>query len=315
MIDVLQLIPLRPEVQSELERRYRVHGKDKLDQVAQNVRAIVTNSHSGPDAALIDRLPNLEIIASASVGYDGIAVSHAQSKGIPVTNTPDVLNNDVADLAVALMIVTARKLVPADRYVREGRWPMEGEYPLAHRASSKRVGILGLGRIGREIAKRVEAMHCSVAYHSRNPVADVPYRYYPDLTEMARESDFLMVMVPLNAQTRGIVDHRVMEALGPKGILINIARGGVVDEPAMIALLQEGKLGGAGLDVFAKEPGTPPELAGMDNVVMAPHIGSATYETRRKMGQLVLDNMDAFFAGRPLLTEIPSIKNRPVTSA
>jgi lactate dehydrogenase-like 2-hydroxyacid dehydrogenase len=304
MINVLQLVALRPEVQRELEARYKVHPRSELDKVAGLVRAVVTNGHSGPEPALIDRLPKLEIIASATVGYDGIAVEYARARNIPVTNTPDVLNDDVADLAIALMIMTARRLVASDRHVRAGRWATEGEYPLATKASGKRVGILGMGRIGKQIARRCAAMNSSIAYHSRKPVGDVPYKHYPDLVELAQDSDFLIVIIPATPQTRKIVNQAVIEALGPSGILVNVARGAVVDEEALVAALQNGKLGGAGLDVFAEEPKVPEALLAMDNVVLQPHVGSATFETRRAMSQLALDNLDAYFAGKPLLTEV-----------
>ena len=304
MIDILQLVPLRPEVQTELAARYRLHGKADFDKVAGIVRGCVTNGHSGPPPEMIDRMPKLEIIASASVGYDGIPVEYARTKGIPVTNTPDVLNDDVADLAIALMIMTARRLVASDRYVRNGKWPKGGEYPLAQKASGKRVGILGMGRIGKEIGKRAEAMNSKVAYHSRRPVADVSYQHYPDLVELARNSDFLIVIIPATPQTNKIVSKAVIEALGPTGILVNVARGAVVDEDALVEALKSGKLGGAGLDVFVNEPQVPGVLFGMDNVVLQPHVGSATHDTRRAMSQLVLDNLDAKFAGKPLLTEI-----------
>jgi lactate dehydrogenase-like 2-hydroxyacid dehydrogenase len=304
MIDVLQLARLRPEIQQELEARYRVHGKDSFDQVAGMVRACVTNGHSGPTPEMIDRMPKLEIIASASVGYDGIAVDHAHGKNIPVTNTPDVLNDDVADLAIALMIMTARRLVASDRYVREGKWPAGGEYPLAQKASGKRVGILGMGRIGQALAQRAVAMNSNVAYHTRKPVPDVPYRHYPDLVALARDSDFLIVIIPATPQTNKIVSAQVIEALGPTGILVNVARGAVVDEEALVEALKTGKLGGAGLDVFVHEPQVPPALFALDNVVLQPHVGSATVETRRAMSQLVLDNLAAHFAGKPLLTPI-----------
>ena len=304
MIDVLQLVPLRPEVQKELEARYRIHSRADFDKVAGIVRAAVTNGHSGPPPAMIDQMPKLEIIASASVGYDGIPVEYARTKGIPVTNTPDVLNDDVADLAIALMIMTARRLVASDTYVRTGKWPKGGEYPLAQKASGKRVGILGMGRIGKEIAKRAEAMNNSIAYHSRRPVADVPYKHYADLVELAKNSDFLLIIIPSTPQTLKIVNKDVIEALGPTGILVNVARGAVVDEDALVEALKSGKLGGAGLDVFVNEPQVPEILLGMDNVVLQPHVGSATHETRRAMSQLVLDNLDAHFAGKPLLTEI-----------
>ncbi|HKU64806.1 MAG TPA: 2-hydroxyacid dehydrogenase [Rhizomicrobium sp.] len=304
MIDILQLAPLRPEVQKELEARYRVHPKSDFDKVASIVRGCVTNGHSGPPPEMIDRMPKLELIASASVGYDGIPVEYARSKGIPVTNTPDVLNDDVADLAIALMIMTARRLVASDSYVRAGKWLQNGNYPLAQKASGKRVGILGMGRIGKEIAKRAEAMNNKIAYHTRRPVTDVPYKHYPDLVELAKNSDFLLVIIPATPQTQKIVNKAVIEALGPTGILVNVARGAVVDEDALVEALKSGKLGGAGLDVFAKEPQVPEALLPMDNVVLQPHIGSATHETRRAMSQLVLDNLDAKFAGQPLLTEI-----------
>jgi hydroxypyruvate reductase len=304
MIDILQLVPLRPEVQKELEARYRLYGKADFDKVAGIVRGCVTNGHSGPPPEMIDRMTKLEIIASASVGYDGIPVEYARSKGIPVCNTPEVLNDDVADLAIALMIMTARRLVVTDRYVRAGRWPKEGEYPLANRASGKRVGILGMGRIGKQIGKRAEAMNNTVAYHTRNPVKDVAYKHYPDLVELARNSDFLVIIIPATPQTNKIVSKAVIEALGPTGILVNVARGAVVDEDALVEALVSGKLGGAGLDVFVNEPQVPEVLFGMDNVVLQPHVGSGTHETRRAMSQLVLDNLDAKFAGKPLLTEI-----------
>jgi len=304
MIDVIQFVKLRPEVQKELEARYKVHPKEDLDKVAGIVRAAVTNGHSGPAPEIIDRLPKLEIIASGSVGYDGIPVEYARSKGIPVTNTPDVLNDDVADLAIGLMIMTARRLVASDRYVRAGDWLKRGDYPLAQKASGKRVGILGMGRIGKAIGKRAEAMNNTIAYHSRNPVRDVAWKHYPDLVALAKDSDFLIVIIPATAQTNRIVSKAVIEALGPTGILVNVARGAVVDEDALVAALESGALGGAGLDVFAQEPKVPEALFAMDNVVLAPHVGSATFETRRAMSQLVLDNLDAHFAGQPLLTEI-----------
>jgi lactate dehydrogenase-like 2-hydroxyacid dehydrogenase len=307
MIDVLQFVKLRPEVQSELEARYRVHSKTEIDNInLDKIRAVVTKANYGPTAEIIDRLPNLEIIGSASVGYDGIAVTHAQSKGIPVTFTPDVLNDDVADLTIALMTMASRRLVAMDRYVRDGDWQARGEPPLTHRVSGKRVGILGMGRIGKQIAKRLEAMGCPISYHARNRVVDVPYAYFPTLVEMAKFNDFLVVVLPSNANTRQIVNKDVLESLGPSGILINVARGAVVDEDALVEALVSGKLGGAGLDVFANEPNVPDALKAMDNVILQPHLGSATYEVRRNMSQLVLDNLDAHFAGKPLLTPIPS---------
>src|ERR1700748_2291531 len=205
MIDILQLVPLRPEVQKDLEARYRLHGKADFEKVAGIVRGCVTNGHSGPPPDMIDRMPKLEIIGSASVGYDGIPVEYARSKGIPVTNTPEVLNDDVADLAIGLMIMTARRLVASDRYVRAGRWAKEGDYPLAAKASGKRVGILGMGRIDKSIAQRAAAMNNIIAYHTRKPVEDVPYQHYSDLAALAKNSDFLIVIIPATPQTNKIV--------------------------------------------------------------------------------------------------------------
>jgi hydroxypyruvate reductase len=304
MIDILQLVQLRPEVQKELAAKYKLHSKADFEKVCGIVRGAVTNGHSGPPPEMIDRMPKLQIIASASVGYDGIPVEYARSKGIPVTNTPDVLNDDVADLAIGLMIMTARRLVASDKYVRAGRWDKEGDYPLAQKASGKRVGILGMGRIGKEIGKRAEAMNNTVSYHSRNAVQDVSWKHYPDLVELAKDSDFLIVIIPSTPQTQKIVSKAVIEALGPTGILVNVARGAVVDEDALLDALKAGKVGGAGLDVFVNEPTVPADFFAMDNVVLQPHVGSATHETRRAMSQLVLDNLDAHFAGKPLLTEI-----------
>jgi hydroxypyruvate reductase len=304
MIDILQLVKLRPSVQKDLEARYRVHGKDELEKVSGIVRAVVTNGHHGPDKALFDRLPKVEIVVSSSVGYDGIDVEYGRSKGIPVTNTPEVLNDDVADLAIGLMIMTARRLVASDRYLRAGRWPEEGDYPLAQKASGKRVGILGLGRIGKAIAKRAEAMGSTIAYHNRRPVADVLYQYYGSAVELAKNSDFLVIIMPATTQSTKLVNKDVLEALGPTGILINVARGAIVDEDALVAALKAGTLGGAGLDVFVHEPQVPEALLAMDNVVLVPHVGSATHETRDAMSRLTLDNLDAHFAGKPLLTPI-----------
>ncbi|RYG28319.1 MAG: 2-hydroxyacid dehydrogenase, partial [Burkholderiales bacterium] len=254
MIDVLQTMNLRPEVQPELEARYRVHGPEAPDAVKASIRGLVTNGHAGASRELIDSLPKLEVIVSSSVGYDHIDVEYARSKGIPVTNTAGSLDDDVADLAIALMIMTARRLVPSDRYVRDQRWAKEGDYPLQRRASGKRVGILGLGRIGKAIARRAEAMDNTIAYHSRREVAGSPYKYYPSLVELAKNSDFLVVIIPASSESHKIVSKDVIAALGPSGIIINVARGTVIDEEAMIAALESGALGGAGLDVFYDEP-------------------------------------------------------------
>jgi lactate dehydrogenase-like 2-hydroxyacid dehydrogenase len=218
-----------------------------------------------------------------------------------VTNTPDVLTEDVADTALALMLATIRRIVVADRYVRAGSW-LKGAMPLTDSPQGKTVGIIGLGRIGRAIARRCEAFHLKVAYTGPNPKPDVAYEYFADPVALAVRSDILIAACPGGEATNGIVSRAVIDALGAEGVFVNISRGSVVDEPALVAALTEGRLGGAGLDVFASEPRVPEPLLKLDNVVLLPHVGSATHPTRRAMGQLVIDNLAAFFSGKPLLT-------------
>lgn len=260
---------------------------------------------NGIDAATMDAAPDLKMIALTVVGYDRTDVAYARAKGISITNTPDVLTDDVADLAIGLMIAVARRLPAQDAYVREGHWEREGAPPLARRASGRRIGVLGLGRIGQAIATRARPFAVEVGYFSRHPRAEGrDYHYAESPLALAEWADVMIVSVAGGAETAGLVDRAVIEALGPEGTLINIARGSVVDEPAMVAALVEGRLGFAGLDVFAHEPHVPEALTKLPNVVLVPHQGSATRETRRAMGQLALDNLAAFFAGKPLLTPI-----------
>jgi hydroxypyruvate reductase 2 len=294
-----------PHVLERLEERYALHklyeAKDAdafLREIGPGIRGIATTQ--GASAALIDALPKLEIISSVGVGTDSIAVEHARGRGIRVANTPDVLNDDVANLAIMLLLATTRKFVAYDRYVRQGRWVREGVPPLTQSIAGRQIGIVGLGRIGRVIAEKLAAFHCKIAYFARHERPDAPYPYYPNLVDLARDSFALIVIVPGGAETEKLINQPVIEALGPEGILINVARGSVVDEPALVAALAEGRLGGAGLDVFADEPRVPEELFAMENVVLQPHQGSATMETRRAMGDLMLENLDAHFAGRPL---------------
>jgi hydroxypyruvate reductase 2 len=256
-------------------------------------------------AAVIDACPKAEIVASIGVGTDSLDVAHARAKGLVVTNTPDVLNDDVANFAVALLLATTRSIPAYDRYVRAGRWTREGDPPLTRGIAGKQIGIVGLGRIGRVIAEKLGVFGCTIAYHARRPRQDAPYRHYPDLKALARDSAALIVITPGGAETTGLISREVMDALGPDGILINVARGSVVDEAALVAALREGTLGGAGLDVFVDEPNVPEELLAMDNVVLQPHQGSATVETRRAMGDLMLANLAAHFAGRPAVTPLP----------
>ncbi len=256
------------------------------------------------DRPFIDALPKLEIIAGFGVGYDYIDVAYAARKGIVVTNTPDVLTEEVADLTLGLMLATVRELPQADRYLREGRW-LGGEYPLTASLRGRRVGILGLGRIGKAIARRCEAFGLDVAYHGRRRQPEVGYAYHDTLVGMARAVDMLVVVAPGGADTKNLVDAAVLEALGRDGILINVARGSVVDETALIAALRNKVIRAAGLDVFADEPNVPAALVAMDNVVLLPHVGSASVATRTAMGQLVADNLVAWFAGKGPLTPVP----------
>lgn len=260
---------------------------------------------NGIDAATMDACPDLKMISLAVVGYDRVDLNHARQRGIRVTNTPDVLTDDVADLAIGLMLAVARRLPAQDLYVRQGRWAREGDPPLARRASGRRIGVLGLGRIGQVIAARARPFASEIGYFSRAPRPEgAEYRYFGSPRDLAAWSDVMIVIVAGGAGTAGLVDREVIEALGPDGTLINVARGSVVDEAALVAALVDGRLGAAGLDVFADEPRVPEALIGLDNVVLLPHQGSGTRETRKAMGDLALVNLAAFFAGEPLLTPI-----------
>ena len=279
--------------------------RDALLASAAHVGAMAVAAPVEPiNDALLTRLPQLEIVASFGVGYDHIDAAAAAKRGIIVTHTPSVLTEEVADTALGLLLCTVRELPQAERYLRAGKW-LEREYPLTNASLRDRsVGLVGMGRIGRAIARRLEAFGVPIAYHARQPRPDLAYRHYPDLIEMARTVDILLVIVPGGPTTRNLIDAKVLEALGPEGILINMARGSVVDEPALIKALQDKRIMAAGLDVFAKEPEVPAELIAMDNVVLFPHLGSASVYTRGKMDQLVVDNIAAWAAGKPPLTPV-----------
>jgi len=299
-----------PHVMDAMDQAYSVHRlyemSDRDAWLAENgakIRAIGTDGHLGASADLMDCLPNLEIIGCYGVGVDAINLDHARKKGVVVTNTPDVLNDDVANLAVALLLDVSRQIVAADRYVRSGQW-LKKNMPLAKSIRDRKVGILGLGRIGKSIAEKLQVFGCRISYHGRREQSDVSYRFFPDLVEMARDSDYVVVICPGGEATRNIVNREVIEALGPEGTLINVARGSVVDEPELVSALVDGRLGAAGLDVFAAEPKVPEELFALDNVVLQPHRGSATAETRRAMGDLVVRNLAAHFAGKTVLTPV-----------
>ncbi len=274
-----------------------------LAPLAERIRGFASFTHYPVSADLIAALPRLEIIATMSVGTDHIDLEAARARGIAVTNAPDVLTDCVADIGMALVLAVARRLVVADRFVRRGDW-LKGGFPLATKVGGATMGILGLGRIGKAVAKRAEGFGMRIVYTGRHRLDDVAYPYFDDLHAMARDSDYLMLTVPGGPATRHMVDTQVLDALGSEGVLINIARGSVVDEKALVAALREGRLGGAGLDVYENEPHVPEALMALDNVVLLPHIASATWATRLAMGQLMIDNLEAHFAGKPLLTPV-----------
>jgi lactate dehydrogenase-like 2-hydroxyacid dehydrogenase len=256
------------------------------------------------DGPYMSRFPQLEIISSFGVGYDHVDAAWAGAHGVTVTNTPDVLTEEVADTALGLLLCTVRELPQAERHLRAGKWP-QGDYRLSRATLRNRtVGLVGMGRIGQAIARRLDAMRVPVVYHSRRPAAGIGYRHYPNLIDMARDADVLLVITPGGSATQHLINAEVLRALGPEGILINMARGSVVDEEALIKALRERTILSAGLDVFAREPQVPPELIAMEHVVLFPHLGSASVATRERMDQLVVDNLLAWAAGKPPLTPV-----------
>lgn len=305
--EMLQIQKLLDSCEQALAEHFTVHklheAADKealLARIAHDVRAVAGGN---VDAALMDRLPKLEIIANFGVGYDNIDTKAARERNIRVTNTPNVLNDAMAEITIGLMVALARRIPQTDRFVREGKW-VKGSYPLLVELNGKTLGILGLGRIGREIAVRAQAMKMRIVYHGRHKRPHEPFVYYDNLIDMARDSDWLVVIAPGGKGTEKIVSRAVLEALGPDGYLVNMARGTLVDEAALVEMLVSGKLGGAALDVFEKEPLVPEALFALDNVVLSPHQGSATHQTRNQMGQMVVDNLVRHFAGEPLLSPV-----------
>jgi len=268
----------------------------------------VAGGHKRIDGAWMDTLPELEIVSSLGVGYDHVDAREAARRGVVVTHTPDVLTGEVADLAMCLLLSTIRQIPQADRFLRAGHW-LKGAMPLTTTLRERKVGILGLGRIGKAIAKRLDASDVTVEYHGRNPQEGVSYRYHPTLLGMAKACDVLLVVASGGAETHHIVNAEVLKALGPDGILINVGRGSVVDEAALIEALQNKTILSAGLDVFEDEPRVPPALIALDHVVLLPHVGSASVYTRKAMAQLVVDNLVAWFDGRGALTAVPECKH------
>jgi len=302
-IEILQTQKLLASCEAALAAKYIVHrlheAADKSGLLASLKDRVRGVAGGGVDAKLMDALPKLEIIANFGVGYDTIDTAAARTRNIRVTNTPNVLNDAVAEITIGLMIALARRIPQSDQFVRQGLWA-RGTFPFQVELNGKTVGILGLGRIGKEIAVRAQAMKMRVAYYGRHRQPDEPFVYYDDLVAMARDVDWLVIIAPGGKATERIVSRQVMEALGPEGYLVNMARGTLVDEAAMVEMLQQKRLGGAALDVFEKEPAVPAALFALDNVVLSPHQGSATQQTRDKMGALVVANLDAHFAGEPL---------------
>lgn len=312
MIELLQVSPLPPFVLERLQKEFKLHDfvdpadPDKLlDEVGGRIRGILAGGMKGPNADLINRLEKLEIIASFSVGHDATDVAAAQARGVIVTHTPEVLTGDVADLAMAFILMAPRRISESERFLRAGKW-LQGRMDLGTTVRGKRLGILGLGRIGGAVARRAEVFGLHIAYHDIKPMGDLRYRSYPTLLDLAAASDILLVACEGGPATRGLVNGAVLDALGPDGFLINAARGTIVDQPALIAALGEGRIGGAALDVLDGEPEIPAELLAMENVILTPHIASSTHETRRAMGDLVYDNLRAHFDGQPVLTPVPA---------
>jgi lactate dehydrogenase-like 2-hydroxyacid dehydrogenase len=310
-IDVLSIGAFPEATNAELANRFAITrhfnqpAPDALSaELKVRIRGIATEANRGADRALIAALPRLEIISVFGVGTDNVDLAAARERNIPVTNTPGILGDEVADLAIGLMLASARQIVFGEQYVRDGSWAAKGPIPLGRSVGGKTMGVLGLGGIGRAIADRGTAFRMRVIYCGPRRKADAPYEFVADPVELARQSDYLMVACKGGPETRHLVSAAVIDALGPKGTLINVARGSVVDEPAMIAALAAGRLGHAALDVFESEPVPSPDVLKSPNVIVQPHHGTATVETRTAIGQLMIDNLSAHFAGRPLPTPV-----------
>jgi lactate dehydrogenase-like 2-hydroxyacid dehydrogenase len=308
---ILAVATLSPVYMDAMRQHYSVHQRlhetdpAAFARVAPQIVAIAAGGESKVGAELIAQLPALKIISVMGVGYDGIDVAAAKARGVVVTHTPGVLNDDVADLAIALMLAVSRQIATADRYVRAGDWAAKGPLALGRKMSGARLGIVGIGRIGQAIAQRALAFDMRIAYTARSERTALPYAFHPSAAALAAASDYLVVITPGGAGTRKLIDAAVLKALGPQGYLINVARGSVVDEAALVAALQDGTIAGAGLDVFEAEPNVPAALRALDNVVLTPHIGSATAQTRRAMAELAFANLHAGLEGRPLVTPVP----------
>jgi lactate dehydrogenase-like 2-hydroxyacid dehydrogenase len=308
--EIIVTTKIFPPTQVRLDQEFACHklheAADRaafLKELAPRVRGLATFGAGGADAKLMDALPRLEIISNFGVGVDAIDLEAAKARKVIVTNTPDVLNDCVADTAMALTVNVMRRFPQSEVYLRAGLWASKGGYPLTTSLGGKTMGILGLGRIGEAIARRAQAFGMKIRYHNRKK-KDVAYPYDADPIALAKNADVLMIVTPGGPETERLVGARVLDALGPEGYLVNIARGSVVDEPVLLKYLQDRKIAGAGLDVFADEPRVPPAFFTLENAVLLPHVGSATQETRTAMGNLQVDNLLAHFAGKPVLTRV-----------
>ncbi|GLJ55127.1 hypothetical protein SUGI_1183110, partial [Cryptomeria japonica] len=311
-VGVLLTYPFLPYLIESLDRKFTTYKLWELQnreaflaEHSHSIRGVACNTKAGMTAELIDALPHLEIVVTNSVGLNNVDLDKCRERNIAVANTPDVLTDDVADLAMALMLDSLRHISAADRYVRHQSWHHKGDYKLTTKLSGKRVGIVGLGRIGSAIAKRAQAFGCSIAYYSRSKKPDVPFMYHSNVIDLAASSDVLVVACSLTKDTHHIVNKSVLDALGTKGTLVNVGRGALVDEKELVKALVEGRIQGAGLDVFENEPHVPQELYNLENVVMVPHMGCATWETTKAMADLIVGNLEAHFSKKPLLTPVP----------
>ena len=317
-VDILIYGPSKPLIDGGFADNFVLHKFETprdlqglTPEIAGRVRGVAVTGLVLADHTMLARLPKLEIVSSFGVGYDHVDSKYAAQHGVIVTNTPDVLTEEVADTALGLLIATLREFIPADRYLRAGEWTKQN-FPLSRGSLRDRtVGMVGMGRIGQAIARRLDASLVPVVYHSRNPAKDISYKHYPKLIDMARDVDTLILITPGGASTAKIVNADVLKALGPRGVVINVARGSVIDEDALITALKDKTIMAAGLDVFASEPHVPEELRAMENVTLLPHIASASVSTRNAMDQLVVDNLITWFAGKSPLTPIPETPVKP----
>ena len=312
--DVLLVMPLPPYARAQIDNRYTVHDRthqtdpEAFAGVASSIRAIVGSGEAKVSRELMLQMPNLKMVSVIGVGYDGVDTAAANDLGIKVTHTPDVLNDDVADLAIGLMLCAARRLPQADQYVRQGQWLAKGPMALQTKVSGSRVGIVGMGRIGKTIAKRCAAFDMPISYTARSAKPELPFTFYANSKDLATNVDFLVIITPGGAATKGMINAEVLAALGKDGYLINVARGTVVDQAALIHALQNNIIAGAGLDVFDGEPTVPEAFYKLDNVTLLPHVGSATNATRKAMADLALLNLANFYANKPLVTPVPECK-------